>query len=157
MSEAWRALPDSARQKYFDMAEAAERAKDAAQAAGRGQVGASSSSSGGDATAGAAAGGKTNKVQTEQAAVPAAAAAPGDSPSDGPPVLREIRKFENLAMLARIFGPASMIRIVGSMLTPSGRVKVKHFVKGPVMLKYDGGARELTIGFSVGAEFKRRV
>jgi len=41
------------------------------------------------------------------------------------------------------------------MLTPSGRVKVKHFVKNPVLLKFDGRSNELSIGFSVAVEFVR--
>lgn len=80
---------------------------------------------------------------------------------DSPPVLREFRKFENLDELSNIFGPASMMRVVGSMLTPSGRVKVQHFVRGPVLLKFDGDLKELSLGFHVAAKFmplhERRV
>ena len=76
-----------------------------------------------------------------------------NSKSDDPPVLREVRKFEDLNELLHIFGPASMVRVVGSMLTPSGRVKVQHFVRDPVLLKYDGGTNELSIGFGVSAKF----
>ena len=71
------------------------------------------------------------------------------------PVLREIRRFDDVQELALIFGPASMVRVVSSMLTPSGRVKVKHFVRVPVLLKYDGRSNDLSIGFSVAAEFVR--
>ena len=60
---------------------------------------------------------------------------------------------EDLNELLHIFGPASMVRVVGSMLTPSGRVKVQHFVRDPVLLKYDGGTNELSIGFGVSAKF----
>ena len=71
------------------------------------------------------------------------------------PVLCEVRRFNNVRELASIFGPASMVRIVSSMLTPSGRVKVKHVVRQPVLLKYDGKINELSVGFSVAAEFVR--
>ena len=70
-------------------------------------------------------------------------------------MLREIRRFDDVQELALIFGPASMVRVVSSMLTPSGRVKVKHFVRVPVLLKYDGRSNDLSIGFSVAAEFVR--
>ena len=70
-------------------------------------------------------------------------------------MLREIRRFDNVQELVSIFGPASMTRVVSSMLTPSGRVKVKHFVKNPVLLKFDGRSNELSIGFSVAVEFVR--
>jgi hypothetical protein len=71
------------------------------------------------------------------------------------PILREIRRFDNVQELVSIFGPASMVRVVSSMLTPSGRVKVKHYVKNPVLLKFDGRTNELSVGFSVAVEFVR--
>ena len=129
VSEAWRSLSDDERKKYFD---AVERAKKAKEGLG---------SAMGAAGAGGSAGAKKKKKN------------PGGEGNDAPPVLHEVRRFEDLNELLHIFGPASMVRVVGSMLTPSGRVKVQHFVRDPVLLKYDGGANELSIGFGVSAKF----
>jgi hypothetical protein len=128
VSEAWRNLSDEERKKYFDAAESAKTEKEGASSAA-------------GSAAGAAAGVKNKKKN------------PGGKSGDAPPVLREVRKFEDLNELLHIFGPASMVRVVGSMLTPSGRVKVQHFVRHPVLLKYDGGVNELSIGFGVSAKF----
>ena len=123
VSEAWRNLPDEEREKFFDAAENSKRD---------------------GVCADAGAGPKKAARKKSKAS--------GDR-GDDPPVLREVRKFEDLNELLHIFGPASMVRVVGSMLTPSGRVKVQHFVRDPVLLKYDGGTNELSIGFGVSAKF----
>lgn len=134
VSEAWRNLSDDERKKYFDAVESAKKAS--AKKARKGVESAT-----GVLEAGAAAGAKKKQKNL------------GGEGNNATPVLREVRKFEDLNELLHIFGPASMVRVVGSMLTPSGRVKVQHFVRDPVLVKYDGGANELSIGFGVSAKF----
>ena len=129
VSEAWRNLSDDERKKYFDAVESAKKARKGVESAT------------GVPEAGTAAGAKKKQKNL------------GGEGNNATPVLREVRKFENLNELLHIFGPASMVRVVGSMLTPSGRVKVQHFVRDPVLVKYDGGANELSIGFGVSAKF----
>jgi hypothetical protein len=72
-----------------------------------------------------------------------------------PPVLREVRKFTELSELTKIFGPATLKRNVGTILTPSGRIHVVHGVQQPVLFKYDGEKGELAMRFDYAQNFVR--
>ena len=74
-----------------------------------------------------------------------------------PPVLREVRKFVELSELTKIFGPATLKRNVGTILTPSGRIHVVHGVQQPVLFKYDGERGELAMRFDYAQNFVRPV
>ena len=74
-----------------------------------------------------------------------------------PPVLKEFRKFQDLSELTNIFGPVTLRRNVGTLLTPAGRVSQFHVVKEPVKFLYDGKKGELGMRFDYGVEFIRQT
>ena len=69
------------------------------------------------------------------------------------PFLHEVRRFEDLNELTRIFGPATLRRNVGTILTPTGRIHVAHVVTSPVRFKYDGQKGELGMQFDYKVEY----
>ena len=71
------------------------------------------------------------------------------------PFLHEVRRFEDLNELTRIFGPATLRRNVGTILTPTGRIHVAHVVTSPVRFKYDGQKGELGMQFDYKVEYVR--
>ena len=95
----WREMDEQARQRYYDKVEQESEAKEE-----------------GD-------GGKTRKASSKNA----------KQSNRGKkritiPFLHEVRRFENLDELSRIFGPATLRRNVGTILTPTGRIHVAHVV-----------------------------
>jgi hypothetical protein len=71
------------------------------------------------------------------------------------PFLHEVRRFQNLNELTRIFGPATLRRNVGTILTPTGRIHVAHVVASPVRFKYNGQKGELGMQFDYKVEYVR--
>ena len=71
------------------------------------------------------------------------------------PFLHEVRRFENLNELTRIFGHATLRRNVGTILTPTGRIHVAHVVASPVRFKYNGQKGELGMQFDYKVEYVR--
>ena len=95
----WREMDEQARQRYYDKVEQESEAKE----------------EGG--------GGKTKRANSKNT----------KQSNRGKkritiPFLHEVRRFENLDELSRIFGPATLRRNVGTILTPTGRIHVAHVV-----------------------------
>ena len=157
VSDAWKALTHANRKLYLDAAMAENASKHSntqLKATATAAVAAATSADAHEtdaSTAAAAAVAATKKSKSKKKGK----SAKDKTTTIDTPVLREIRRFDNVQELVSIFGPAACQRFVSSMLTPSGRVKVKHFVRNPVLLKFDGRHNELSVGFSVAAEFVR--